>query len=124
MRGSVLVAAALCVTSTAVAQQSASFRLEQSTFNSGGDPHDGSVPISGGHRVTLDALGESVSARALSSASFRMAIGFVAAYPPPGEVTGLVVLSTKQDLVWKPERSALPRRGRDPGLPRVRFARK
>jgi hypothetical protein len=89
----------------ALAQQSASHRLEEHAFNAGGHPAAGIGPTSASHRLTLGSLGESIAPWTLLGASTGLAGGFVAAYPPPGEVTDLV-FPDKTTLVWNPEPSA------------------
>jgi hypothetical protein len=76
----------LFVGCAAMAQSSANFQLEQPTLNQGGHPLDGSVMSSTNHRISLDSLGEGVTAVSMVSASFRMDAGLVTAYGPPGEV--------------------------------------
>jgi len=85
------------------AQSSAGHVLEEHTFNAGGNPTDGAAPGSAGHLLSLDSLGNSVAAGALSSASHDLDACFPAAYGPPGEVTHLLPGPTKDDLVWDPE---------------------
>ncbi|GAG27337.1 unnamed protein product, partial [marine sediment metagenome] len=55
-------------------------------------------------KISLDAIGEDVTATSLGSASFHMGGGFGTAYPPPGEVAGLR-FTDKATLVWDPEGS-------------------
>jgi hypothetical protein len=95
---------ALATIGAAQAQESASFRLKEHVLNAGGSPAGGATPGSASYRVSLDALGEGVLPRPMSSASFRLDGGFGAAYPPPGEVTGLRFLD-ETTLAWNPERS-------------------
>jgi len=57
-------------------QSSASFSIASSTFNSGGTSGNGS-PTSASYSVSGAAIGETVSAATLTSASFSMDIGFV-----------------------------------------------
>jgi len=102
LAGLLLLAAAVV---PAAAQQSASFNLEEGVLNAGGHPAGGVSPTSAGFRISLDALGDSVGGRALSSASFRMAGGFASFYPPPGEVLGLRFLDS-DTLEWDGEPSA------------------
>ena len=59
-------------------QSSADFTVVSGTFNSGGVPGNGPPPASASYRVRMAALGETVAAAHLSSASFSMDIGFVA----------------------------------------------
>ena len=90
-----------------LAQESASYKLAEHTFNAGGNPSDGVVLTSTSYSITLDAIGDSVVARGLSSASFGMDGGFISGYPPPGEVDGLY-FTDPATLVWSPEPSACP----------------
>jgi len=82
------------VGTAALAQQSASFTLEEFTFNAGGHPESGTVLASSSFTLSLDALGEPVLGRDSSAHSFGLDGGFVSAYPAPGEVTGLRFLDT------------------------------
>lgn len=100
----VLAVACALAFSTATAQQSASFKLTEHAMNAGGHPADGVVLGSTSYRIRLDAIGDSVVAAALSSASFHMDAGFVSAYPPPGEVQA-VRFTGKTGLSWDPEKS-------------------
>lgn len=90
--------------SLALAQQSASYRLQESVLNNGGDPAGGLFASSSSYRIKLDALGEGVVGQALASGSYRMDSGFPGAYPPPAEVLGLGFVS-KTSLSWYPEKS-------------------
>lgn len=85
-----------------MAQQSASFSMAEHVFNSGGRPAAGATAASANHRLSIDAVGEGVFPGALSGNLHQVAGGFVAAYPPPGEVTGLR-FANMQTLVWNPE---------------------
>jgi hypothetical protein len=89
----------------AVAQTSASYRLEEHVFNAGGHPDDGPSPGSASFQISLDAIGEGLTGHSSSSASYQLVGGFGPVYPPPGEVTGLVFLDDTT-LAWDPERSA------------------
>jgi hypothetical protein len=89
----------------ALAQESASYRLDEHVFNAGGHPADGVEPVSASYRMSLDAMGDSLVPMSLSSASYRLDGGFGSAYPPPGEVLNLVFLDD-ENLAWDPERSA------------------
>ena len=104
MMRALTVLAALLLGVPAFAQQSASFKLEEHTFNAGGDPSDGVVLTSASYKITLDAIGDPVASRNLSSGSYQMEGGFVAAYPPPGEVLG-VSFTDPITLSWDPEKS-------------------
>lgn len=94
----------LAVAAPALAQQSASFQLREYAFNAGGRPAQGAIALSANFRVSLDAIGDSVSRTGLASGSFSMDGGFVAPYPPPGEVNGLL-FTNDETLIWKPEKS-------------------
>jgi len=95
---------ALLLASTALAQSSESFDLEERVLNSGGTPAGGTVPASAGFRVTLASIGEALSATGAGSASFAVDSSFASAYPPPGEAVGLR-FPDAQTLEWAPERS-------------------
>ena len=99
MLGAALLAAPV------LAQQSASFKLNEHVLNAGGHPSGGVVMASSSFKVTLDALGESVVQGGLASTSFRVDASFASAYPPPGEVEGLL-FTDDQTLNWSAERSA------------------
>jgi hypothetical protein len=100
-----LLAIALSAMSTvAMAQTSASYKLTEFTLNGGGRPANGASATSASYRIKLDAIGDAAVATGLSSASHHMDDGFVSLYPPPGEVrnerwTGKTILS------WDPEGS-------------------
>ena len=105
MRHASLVLLVLVLAGTALAQQSASFKLEEHVLNSGGNPDAaGSILTSANFRISLDSLGEGIVARGLSSASFQLGSGFAEAYAPADEVTGLL-FADKNNLEWDPEKS-------------------
>ena len=100
-----LAAASLALPATTLAQTSASYKLQEYTFNNGGDPAKGSFASSASYRIKLDAIGDAiVSGSAMTSASNRMEGGFVDDYPPPGEVKG-DLFTNKTTLTWSPEKS-------------------
>ena len=102
------VAALLCALGMALpcaAQTSASYKLTEFSFNSGGTPSDGMTLTSSSFQVGLAAVGDTGQATELVSPSFQVGAGFVIGNPPPGEVAGLEFL-TDTDLVWDSERSA------------------
>lgn len=86
------------------AQQSASYKLDEHVVNLGGNPSAGAVPSSTDHLLAIDAVGTTATVTSATSASYRMDAGFLDAYPPPGEVTGLA-FTDKTTLVWDAERS-------------------
>ena len=96
--------ASIASSGLALAQQSASHRLTEHTFNAGGHPAAGVVVGSASHRVSLDALGDAFSPGMLGSASNQLGGGFVTVYPPPSEVQQLR-FSDKVTLLWSPEPS-------------------
>lgn len=91
--------------SPALAQSSASYKLEEHVMNAGGHPINGSVMGSSSYRVTLDSIGDALAGTEMSSASYGMGSGFGSAYPPPGETDGLL-FSDHDTLIWNAERSA------------------
>ena len=105
MKRNVLVLAAL-VGGLAVAQTSTNFTLEEYTLNAGGTPSQGMELTSASFSITLASIGDTLVATGLSSSSFEADVGFDVAYPPPGEVTGLLLLTDKQTLEWAAEPSA------------------
>jgi hypothetical protein len=103
LRRVLLVLAIVCAL-PAAAQESDNYRLTEHTFNAGGHPADGVSLTSASYRVSLDAIGDSVTARWLGGASYQMDGGFVSAYPPPGEVNDLL-FADAATLVWSPDGS-------------------
>jgi hypothetical protein len=95
----------LFITTVTLAQQSASYKLAEHTFNAASHPSGGTVLGSASYRVRLDAIGDAVAGMSLASASFRADGGFVARYPAPTEVAGLRFVN-KTSLAWNAERSA------------------
>lgn len=89
----------------ALAQESASHKLEEQVVNAGGHPADGVSPSSASHRLTLGALGDPLSLTTLSGPTTMLSGGFGAPYPPPGEVMGLM-FTDATSLVWLSEHSA------------------
>jgi hypothetical protein len=101
----IALAIVLSATGTIVlAQTSASYKLTESTLNDGGRPANGSIASSASYRIRLDAVGSAVGMTGLSSASQHMDGGFVADYPPPGEVSN-ERWTSKTALSWDPEKS-------------------
>ena len=97
--------AGLVLVGTALAQESASFKLNEHVLNAGGHPADGAVLTSASFRVSLDSLGDNVVASSMSSDSFALEGGFPGLYPPPGPVDGLRFAS-KTKLEWNAEKSS------------------
>jgi hypothetical protein len=85
-----------------VAQSSASYKLNGTSFNNGGDPKNGLTLMSSHFHVTLDAIGDGLVRAALSSASFHADAGFVDVYRPVGEVSGLR-FTNATTLLWNPD---------------------
>jgi hypothetical protein len=100
----VLTAIVLLASAHAMAQTSASYKLTESTINSGGDPQNGIIVSSPSFRIKLDSIGDGLVGVGLASASFHVSGGFVGGYPPPGPVMGLNLDSAT--LQWSPEPSA------------------
>lgn len=105
MRTLVVLLIGLSMSGLAAAQTSSSYKLQEQTLNNGGNPSQGSVLTAAHYKIKLDAIGGGVVQAGAGSASFHVDAGFVAAYPPPGEV-GALSFSTKTTLRWNPERSA------------------
>jgi len=89
----------------ALAQSSASYKLEEHVVNAGGHPANGTIMSSANFRVTLDSIGESVVGVGMSSASFGMDSGFDTAFRPPGE-THWMWFSDRDTMHWTAEPSA------------------
>jgi hypothetical protein len=89
----------LILAAGAWAQSSANYRIEQGTFNNGGNPSP--ILASDSYQMTLDSIGDGIAAAALSSASYEMGTGLPPAYPPPGEVLNLRWFD-KDTLAWDP----------------------
>ncbi len=104
--GIVVLALVATAIPSAPAQQSASYTLTESVLNQGGHPADGVFPTSTSYRLTLDAIADGAIGLAISSASFRLDGGFVAAYPPPREVHDLRLFVDRETIAWSPENSA------------------
>lgn len=94
----------MAATGITPAQQSSSFELSEHTFNAGGHPANGTVLTSGSFRLSLDALGNTVSGVATGSASFAVDVGFPASYRPPLEVQNLI-FTDPVTLSWDPDGS-------------------
>lgn len=94
----------LLFASAALAQQSADFKVREHAFNAGGHPAGGSVLFSQDYRITLDAIGDSVTTNRLCGGGYCVLGGLVSFLRPPGEVQDLV-FSGPQTLQWSPERS-------------------
>jgi hypothetical protein len=99
-----IVLLALFLGGSALAQESASFKLKEHTFNAGGSPQNGLDLASTSFRLTLSAIGDSVTPATLTSASFSVSGGLVGSYPPPGEVTSLR-FTDSTTLIWDVEPS-------------------
>jgi hypothetical protein len=100
----VCVLLVLTMSRVAMAQTSANYKLTEFTFNDGGDPGNGAFAGSASYKIRLDAIGDAVTATALSSASQHMDAGFVGDYPPPQEVRN-DRFTDKTTLAWDPEKS-------------------
>jgi hypothetical protein len=85
----------------ASAQVSASYRIDEHVFNSGGS----GTLSSATYRITLSSIGDSAVVSRITSASYDAGGGFVGRYPPPGEVLGLT-FADPETLQWIVDRSA------------------
>jgi hypothetical protein len=83
----------------ALAQESASHKLEEHTFNAGGHPAGGVNPASASHQITLGSIGDPFASQLSFGDSNVVASSFLLAYPPPGEVGGLLFVDNVA-LVW------------------------
>src|SRR5262245_42023227 len=102
---SFLMLALVWTASPTLAQTSASYKLTEFTFNSGGDPLNGSFASSANFRIRMDSLGDPIGAQGpIGSASFHLGSGFAGSYAPPGEVKNLRFASQTL-LNWDPEAS-------------------
>jgi hypothetical protein len=99
----IVLVAALAAPS-AMAQTSASYKLTESTINSGGDPGNGVILTSSHFHIKLDSAGDGLVGAGLGSASYHMSGGFVGSYPPPGEIMNVSLNGST--LQWDPEPSA------------------
>lgn len=86
------------------AQSSASFRLEEHSWNAGGHPEGGAAAASASFRISLASIGDSVVRTGLSSPSFRADTGYAFGYAPPAEVLNLV-WSSATTLEWSADGS-------------------
>lgn len=113
----VLTVLLVCAVSTALAQQSEHYRVEEHVRNAGGRPLDRNVAQSPSFRVTHDGIGDAAAGTAVKSGSFAVSGGFVTSFPPPGEVAPcdgpmgtpcqahLWIADDKETIHWPPERS-------------------
>jgi len=99
-----LTAIVLLAVTHATAQTSASYKLTESTINSGGDPQNGVIVSSPSFHIKLDSIGDGLVGVGLASGSFHLSGGFVGTYQPPGQVMGATL--TGSTLQWSPEPSA------------------
>jgi len=80
-------------------QESSSFKLSEHTFNAGGHPEAGVVATSSSFRISLASIGEGLAGTGLTSPSFLLGNGLIAAVPPPVEVENLRFISDTT-LIW------------------------
>ncbi len=104
MKKPLVALVAFCLGGLVLAQTSASFKLEEHTFNAGGNPDGGVILTSASFQISRDAIGDAVAATGLTSASFQLDTGFPTGYPPPGEVNNLL-FTDATTLVWDAEGS-------------------
>lgn len=101
----VIIVAILLPGLSVLAQQSASYKLEETIFNAGGLPEQGTVLTSSSYRIHLQGVGEVVMGAKVAGAHFQMEGGLVGSHSPAGEVTNLTVGSDQKTLIWSPEGS-------------------
>jgi hypothetical protein len=101
---SVILLSAL-LTLPALAQSSSSYRIEESVFNYGGHPSQGTAPASGNYRITSGSIGENLVAASLTSASYGIDSGFGSAFRLPGVIIDLRFISGDV-LQWSPHMAA------------------
>lgn len=89
MLGVAVLAALPCL-----AQSSASYQVNGSSINCGGDPQNGVVLASPSFRVTLDAIGNTFAGRQLTSEDYVVCINLPQIVKPPTEVQGFSLTST------------------------------
>ena len=92
----------LLIPACLIAQSSTNYKVEQGTFNNGGNPSP--ILTSTNYQMTLDTIGDGINASGLASASYGMDAGFPPDYRPPGEVLNLRFTS-KTAFGWNPEPS-------------------
>lgn len=97
-----LLVAAIVVSipSSILAQSSASYKLTEQVFNTGGRPAQAVVSGSMSYRLSLDSIGEAIAGQALTGVSYRIKGGITSTYQPPGEAGGLQFLADLQTLTW------------------------
>ncbi len=99
-----LAAGMLLVSGNALAQESASYKVTDYTFNVGVDPDQGIAPASASFKISLDSLGDGIVATGLAGASYQVGTGHIGAYAPADEVSGLA-FDDAQTLSWSNENS-------------------
>jgi hypothetical protein len=100
-----VAAGLLLVPGNALAQESASYKVTDYTFNVGVYPDQGAVPASASFKISLDSLGDGIVATGLAGASYQVGAGHIGAYAPAGEVSGLA-FDDGQTLSWSSDNSA------------------
>jgi len=95
---------ALALAGAAWSQESASYRLTETSFDTGGQAGGDTVTGSTSFVVTLGALGSGGEAPMMSGPTYAMEGGFVASFQPPTEVAELL-FTDATTLVWAPEGS-------------------
>jgi hypothetical protein len=103
--GALALLAGLAAIPDARAQSSASYRLEETSVNSGGHPGAGVVLTSASFRITQESVGQSLAHVRLNGPTLVMEGGFVSLNPPPVEVTNLL-FNDVTTLAWDPQPAA------------------
>lgn len=106
MRRAVLAILSALAALPAPGQQSASFRVSDSSINAGSVPLGGQALESAGFRVTLAAIGDATVEGTAASPSYFADPGFVQAYAPPQELSNLRFVS-KTLLTWNRSETAI-----------------
>ena len=101
-RKTVLFLLSLSLASLAFAQESPNYKIEQSTFNNGGNPSPELTSPS--YKMTLDSIGDGVAATGMTSANNKIDSGLPAANIPPGEVLNLL-FADQTTFNWSAEAS-------------------
>lgn len=98
--GALLLALPIALPSQALAQSSPSHSITGQVFNAGGRPAQAVISSSASFRLSLDSIGEPIAGGVLGGPTLRVDAGLAAAYLPPGEVEGVLMLADQQTLSW------------------------
>ena len=101
-RVTVLFLMSLSLATLLLAQESPNFKIEQGTFNNGGNPSPELTSAS--YKLTLDSIGEGIVSNGMTSASYGIDTGLPSGCGPPGEVLDLV-FADDTTFNWESEAS-------------------